>query len=150
MKYLFSLLFILTSSVVFSQKMTLSPLETVQVKGSNVFWKAQLDPKSDVTVINGSSIAVMNASFPMEKNISKNISFKLKNGDGQGRTVNATVTGLVEWNDQKYYTAKLNIGVNVLSKWEYREVDCVLADLSRSEYKLIIGKNWLGNDIEVK
>lgn len=130
--------------------MTLSPLETVQVKGSNVFGKAQLDPKSDVTVINGSSIAVMNASFPMEKNISKNISFKLKNGDGQGRTVNATVTGLVEWNDQKYYTAKLNIGVNVLSKWEYREVDCVLADLSRSEYKLIIGKNWLGNDIEVK
>ena len=150
MKYLFSLLFILTSSVVFSQKMTLSPLETVQVKESNVFWKAQLDPKSDVTVINGSSIAVMNASFPMEKNISKNISFKLKNGDGQGRTVNATVTGLMEWNDQKYYTAKLNIGVNVLSKWEYREVDCVLADLSRSEYKLIIGKNWLGNDIEVK
>ena len=150
MKHLFSLLFILTSSVVFSQKMTLSPLETVQVKESNVFWKAQLDPKSDVTVINGSSIAVMNASFPMEKNITKNISFKLKNGDGQGRTVNANVTGLVEWNDQKYYTAKLNIGVNVLAKWEYREVDCVLADLSRSEYKLIIGKNWLGNDIEVK
>lgn len=150
MKNLLSAFLILTSTSVLAQTMTLSPLETVQVKESNVFWKAQLEPESKVTVINSSSIAVMNASFPMEKNVTKNISFKLKNGDGQGRTVNGTVTGLVEWNGEKYYTAKLQIGVNVLSKWEYREADCVLADLSKSEYKLIIGKNWLKDDIEVK
>lgn len=150
MKKLLPLLFVLTSSVVFSQKMTLSPLETVQVKESNVFWKAKLDPKSEITIINSSSIAVINASFPMEKNVTKNISFKLRNGDNQGRTVNGIVTGLAEWGGEKYYTAKLQIGVNVLSKWEYREVDCVLADLSKSDYKLVIGKNWLQDDIKVK
>ena len=150
MKHLLILLLTPVTNAAFCQTMTLSPLETVQVKESNAFWKAQLDPKSEITAINSSSIAVMNASFPMEKNVTKNISFKLKNGDGQGRTVNGVISGLEEWNGEKYYTAKLNIGVNVLSKWEYREVECVLADLSESEYKLIIGKNWLGNDIEVK
>ena len=150
MKNLPILLLLLISTAVFSQKMTLSPLETVQVKESNAFWKAKLDPESDITVINSSSIAIMNASFPMEKNITKNISFKIKNADGKGRTVNGIVTGIEEWNGEKYYTVELEIGVNVLSKWEYRKADCVLVDLSESDYKLIIGKNWLGDDIEVK
>ena len=109
-----------------------------------------MEPDSDVTVINSSSIAVMNGSFPMEKNITKNISFKLKNGDGQGRTVNGIVSGVVDWNGEQLYTTQLEIGVNLSSRWEYRKVDCVLADLSEAEHKLIIGKNWLGKDIEVK
>jgi hypothetical protein len=63
------------------KKTTLSPLKTVQVKGSNVYWKAKLDLNSEHTIINAYSIAVMNASFPKEKNVSKQISFKLRNGD---------------------------------------------------------------------
>jgi hypothetical protein len=133
-----------------AQKITLSPLETLQVKESNVFWKAELDSASDYTVINASSIAVMNASFPKEKNITKQISFKLKNGDGEGRTVNSKVTGVVDWNGQQLYTAELEIGVIVSNQWEYRKVNCVLADLTEKEHKLLIGKNWLGEDIEVR
>ena len=133
-----------------AQKTTLSPLETVHVKESNVYWKAELDSTSEYTIINSSSIAVMNASFPMEKNITKQISFKLKNGDGQGRTVNGTITGLVDWNGQELYTAELEIGINLSSRWEYRKVNCVLANLSESAHQLIIGKDWLGSDIEVK
>ncbi len=137
--------------VSFSQeKLTLSPLETVHIKESNVYWKAKLDGKAIHTVVNASSIAVMNTSFPMEKNITKQISFKLGNADNQGRTVNGKVTGVVEWNEQKYYTAELEIGIHLSSRWEYRKVNCVLADLSEEEYKLLIGKNWLGDDVEVK
>ena len=84
-----------------AQKITLSPLETAQVKESNVYWKAELDSNSEYTIINASSIAVMNASFPKEKNVTKQISFKLRNGDDQGRTVNGIVTGLVDWNGQQ-------------------------------------------------
>jgi hypothetical protein len=126
------------------------PLETLQVKESNVFWKAELNPDSEHTIINSSSIAVMNASFPKEKNVTKQISFKLKNGDDQGRTVNTVVTGVVDWNGEQLYTAELEIGINLSSKWEYRKVQCVLANLTEHEHKLIIGKNWLGDDIEVK
>lgn len=133
-----------------AQKTTLSPLETVHVKESNVYWKAELDSTSEYTIINSSSIAVMNASFPMEKNVTKQISFKLVNGDGQGRTVNGRVTGLVNWNGQEHYTAELEIGINLSTKWEYRKVNCVLANLSDYEHKLLIGKNWFGSDIEVK
>jgi hypothetical protein len=92
----------------------------------------------------------MNASFPKEKNVSKQISFKLRNSNDQGRTVNGRVTGLVDWNGQQLYTAELEIGINLSSRWEYRKVNCVLADLTENEHKLIIGKNWLGEDIEVK
>ncbi|MDP6907990.1 MAG: hypothetical protein QF371_00720 [Flavobacteriales bacterium] len=135
----------------FSQEnLTLSSLETVQVKESNVYWKAELDGNADHTVINASSIAVMNASFPMEKNITKQISFKLRNADDQGRTVNGKVSGVVEWNGEKYYTSELEIGINLSSRWEYRKVNCVLANLSEKEHKLLVGKNWLGEDIEVK
>ena len=133
-----------------AQKITLSPLETAQVKESNVYWKAELDSNSEYTIINASSIAVMNASFPKEKNVTKQISFKLRNGDDQGRTVNGIVTGLVDWNGQQLYTAELEIGINLSTQWEYRKVNCVLADLTENEHKLIIGKNWLVDDIEVK
>lgn len=131
-------------------QITLSPLETVQVKESNVYWKAEINDQVPTTVINASSIAVMNGSFPMEKNITKQISFKLKNGDDQGRTVNAVVTGVAEWNGEKLYTVELEIGVNLSSRWEYRKVNCILADLTESEHRLIVGQNWLGEDIEVK
>tara|TARA_R110000868_G_scaffold316841_2_gene577697 strand:+ start:2019 stop:2474 length:456 start_codon:yes stop_codon:yes gene_type:complete len=144
------LAFVLNSVATQAQKLTLSPLETVQVKESNVYWKAELDSKSEYTIINSTSIAVMNASFPMEKNVTKQISFKLRNGDGQGRTVNGKVSGVVDWNGQQFYTAELEIGINLASRWEYRKVNCVLADLSEHEHKLIIGENWLGDDIEVK
>ena len=144
------LAFVLVSFSVQAQKLTLSPLETFQVKESNVFWKAELDSNSTHTVINASSIAVMNASFPKEKNVTKQISFKLRNGDDQGRTVNGKVTGVVDWNGQQLYTAELEIGINLSTQWEYRKVNCVLADLTESEHKLIIGKSWLGDDVEVK
>ena len=144
------LAFVLISFLTYAQKIALSPLETVQVKESNVYWKAELDSNSEYTIINALSIAVMNASFPKEKNVTKQISFKLRNGDDQGRTVNGIVTGLVDWNGQQLYTAELEIGINLSTQWEYRKVNCVLADLTENEHKLIIGKNWLGDDIEVK
>ena len=144
------LAFVLIPFLTKAQKIALSPLETVQVKESNVYWKAELDSNSEYTIINASSIAVMNASFPKEKNVTKQISFKLRNGDDQGRTVNGIVTGLVDWNGEQLYSAELEIGINLSTQWEYRKVNCVLADLTENEHKLIIGKNWLGDDIEVK
>ena len=144
------LAFVLIPFLTQAQKIALSPLETVQVKESNVYWKAELDSNSEYTIINASSIAVMNASFPKEKNVTKQISFKLRNGDDQGRTVNGIVTGLVDWNGEQLYSAELEIGINLSTQWEYRKVNCVLADLTEHEHKLIIGKNWLGDDIEVK
>jgi len=133
-----------------SGKIVLSPLETVHVQESNVYWKAELSGDRETTVINANSIAVMNASFPKEKNITKNISFKLRNGDDQGRTVNSVVSGVAEFNGKKLYTVELEIGINLSSKLKYKKVDCILADLSESEHKLLVGKNWLGEDMIVK
>lgn len=144
------LAFVLIPILTQGQKITLSPLKTAQVKESNVYWKAKLDSNSEHTIINASSIAVMNASFPKETNVTKQISFKRRNGDGQGRTVNGIVTGVVDWNGQQLYTAELEIGINLSSRWEYRKLDCVLANLTENEHKLIIGKEWLGDDVEVK
>ena len=131
-------------------QITLSPLETVQVKESNVYWKAELNPEIETTVINSSSIAVMNGSFPMEKNVTKNISFKLKNGDNQGRTVNGIIVGVADWNGEQLYVVELEIGVSNSSGWKYRKANCILADLSESEHKIIIGNNWLGEEFKVE
>lgn len=150
MKNATSILVLLVLPMVIMAQTTLSPLETVQVKESNVYWKAKLDPTIEITVINSASIAVMNGSFPMEKNVTKNISFKLKNGDNQGRTVNGIVAGVAERNGEQLYLVELEIGVGTSSGWEYRKANCILADLSKSEHKIIIGKNWLGDDFEVK
>lgn len=142
--------FVLAFSVVHAQELTFSPIETVQVKESNVFWAAELDTVSAYTIINASSIAVMNASFPKEKNVTKQISFKLRNEEDKGRTVNGKVTGLANWNGQQLYTVELEIGINLSTRWEYRKVNCVLADLTENEHKLILGKNWVGNDMVVE
>lgn len=101
-------------------------------------------------VINANSIAVMNASFPKEKNITREVSFKVKNKEGEGKTVNSTITGVAEWNGVKCYTVLLDVGMNFQTHKVYRKVDCILADLEKDEFKLYVGKNWLGDDMKLK
>lgn len=124
--------------------------EPVHVKESNVLWTAGVTDTLKYCVINANSIAVMNASFPKEKNISRPVSFKVKNKDGEGRTINATVKGIATWKGKKYYTAELDLGMNFMTHKVYRKVECILADLEDAPYKLYVGTNWLGDDMEIK
>jgi len=120
------------------------------VKESNVFWDAAVTDTLEFCVINAGSIAIMNTSFPKEKNITKQVSFKLRNANGEGRTVNGRVAGVADFGGEQYYTAELEIGLNLGDRWEYRTVQCILADLSASDTKLLIGRNWLGEDFTVE
>lgn len=124
--------------------------EPVHVKESNVLWTAAVSDTLKYCVINANSVAVMNASFPKEKNITRPVSFKVKNKDGEGRTVNATVKGIAKWNGKSYYTAELELGMNFMTHKVYRKVECILADLEEADYKLYVGANWLGEDMKVK
>lgn len=142
---------ILLAQFVNAQEKTLvSKEEPVHVTESNVLWKAAVTDTLKLCVINANSVAVMNASFPKEKNITKPVSFKVQNEAGEGRTVNATVVGVAEWNGTKYYTAELEVGMNFMTHKVYRKVECILADLENAPYKLYVGKNWLGDDMELK
>ena len=120
------------------------------VKESNVFWNAQVIDTLELTVIDAGNIAIRNTSFPREKNIDKEASFKLTNESGEGRTVNGRITGVVFFREKQLYTTELEIGHNLGDRWEYRTVQCILADLSADEHRLIIGRNWLGEDFRVK
>jgi len=120
------------------------------VKESNVFWSAQVTDTLELTVIDAGNIAIRNTSFPREKNIDKEASFKLTNESGEGRTVNGRITGVVLFREKQLYTTELEIGFNLGDRWEYRTVQCILADLSTEEHRLIIGRNWLGEDFIVK
>lgn len=147
----FVLIFAFSSTSSFSQEKTvISSEEPIHVKESNAIWYAAVSDTLEFCVINAQSIAVMNASFPKEKNITKNISFKVKNRKGEGRTINATVTGIADWNGKSCYMAELELGMNFGSHLVNRKVNCVLTDLTESEFKLFVGKNWLGEDMEVK
>lgn len=129
---------------------SISTQELFHVKASNVYWSAQVSDTEDMCVINAGSIAIMNASFPKENNIHRQVSFKLRNENGEGRTVNGVIAGVADYNGQQLYTAELEIGFNNGVAWDYRTVQCILADLSASESMLIIGRNWLGVDYIVK
>jgi len=123
---------------------------TFHVKESNAFWEATVSDTMELCVINAGSIAIMNTSFPKEKNITKQVSFKLRNANGEGRTVNSRVAGVADFGGEQLYTAELEIGLNLGDRWEYRMVQCILADLSASDTKLIIGRNWLGEEFTIK
>jgi predicted CoA-binding protein len=125
-------------------------VEPVHITETNVLWTASVVDTLKYCVINAKSIAVMNASFPKEKNITREVSFKVKNKEGEGKTVNSTITGVAEWNGVKCYTVLLDVGMNFQTHKVYRKVDCILADLENDEFKLYIGKNWLGDDMKVK
>lgn len=150
MKNLFLLLLLATQFSFAQDKTIVSKEEPVQVVESNVLWTASVSDTLKLCVINANSIAVMNASFPKEKNVTRQVSFKVENENGEGRTVNSTVKGIAEWNGVKYYTAELELVMNFMSHKEARKVECILADLSDSRYKLYVGKNWLGDDMELK
>lgn len=132
------------------EKQKVASVEPMHVKESNVLWNAAITDTLNYCVINANSIAVMNASFPKEKNITRQISFRVKNEKAEGRTINSTVSGLAEWNGSKHYTVVLELGVNFQTHMTYKKVDCILADLTDSEFKLLVGKNWLGDDLELK
>lgn len=132
------------------EKTPVSKEEPVHVVESNVLWKAAVSDTLKLCVINANTIAVMNASFPKEKNITRQVSFKVENENGEGRTVNSVVKGIAEWNGVKCYTAELELVMNFMSHKVSRKVECILADLSDAPYKLYVGKNWLGDDMEVK
>lgn len=145
------LLFVLISSFAFAQDKTkVGKEEPVNVKESNVLWSASVSDTLKYCVINANSIAVMNASFPKEKNITRQISFKVKNEKGEGRTINSVVKGVTDWRGEKCYTVELELGMNFMTEMVYRKVECILADLEGDKHKLFVGQNWLGDDMEVE
>lgn len=137
-------------SVTAQEKVTVAKVEPVHVTETNVLWTASVVDTLKYCVINANSIAVMNASFPKEKNISREVSFKVQNKNGEGRTVNSTITGVAEWKGVKHYTVQLEVGMNFQTRKVYRKVDCILADLENDKFKFYIGNNWLGDDMQVK
>lgn len=128
----------------------IAPQGAFHVKESNVFWEATVTDTLGLCVINAGNIAIMNTSFPKEKNIAKQVSFKLRNANGEGRTVNGRVAGVASFDGEQLYTTELEVGLNLGDRWEYRIVQCVLADLSSADFKLIVGRNWLGEDFTVE
>lgn len=146
-----TVLFLLISSFCIAQNKTeVAKEEPVHVKESNVLWTAAVTDTMKLCVINANSVAVMNASFPMEKNITRQVSFTVKNKDGEGRTVNGVVKGIAEWNGKKCYTVELELSMNFMTHKVNRKVECILADLEDAPYKLYVGSNWLGDDMELK
>jgi len=147
----FVLLFSISAHTSFSQeKITVSKEEPIHVKESNAIWYAVVSDTLEFCVINAHSIAVINATFPKEKNVSRPVSFKVKNKKGEGRTINATVTGIANWNGKSYYMAELELGMNFSTHFVYRKVNCILTNLEDAEHLLYVGKNWLGDTMELK
>ncbi len=150
MKNLTFIMLFFSSFCLAQEKTEVAMEEPVHVKESNVLWTAGVTDTLELCIINANSIAVMNASFPKEKNITRQISFKVKNKDGEGRTVNSTVKGIAKWNGKQCYTVELEIGMNFMDHKVYRKVECILADLEESAYRIYVGKNWLGDDMVIK
>lgn len=148
MRFLATLAFTLLTTLLMAQG-TLPPTATFHVKESNAFWEAAVTDTMERCVINAGNIAIMNTSFPMEKNISRQMSFKLTNANGEGRTVNGQVAGIAEFGGQQYYTAELEIGLNRATSIEYHTMECILTDLTGSDHRLIIGRELLGADFKM-
>ncbi len=142
--------FVFALSSYSQEKTTVSNEEPIHVKESNAIWYAAVTDTLAYCVINATSIAVMNASFPKEKNVTRPISFKLRNKKNEGRTVNATVTGIAKWQGRSYYMAELELGMNFKTYFVNRKVNCILTDLEEAEYRLYVGRNWLRDDMEIK
>ena len=150
MKRLGVLLFLISNLCLAQEKPQVFREQQVHVIESNVRWTAAVSDTTALCAINAHSIAVMNASFPMEKNVSRQISFKVKNKDGEGRTINSVVKGIADWNGKKCYIVELEIGVNFRAHEVYKKTGCLLTDLHDSAYKLYLCTNWLGEDIELQ
>lgn len=131
-------------------KQQVLPEEPAHITESNVLWTGGVSDTLEYCVVNASNLVIMNQTFPKEKNITRQASFKLVNKDGEGRTVNGRIAGVTMWNGKEHYTAELEVGINFQTHKEYRKVACVLADLQDLPYKLYIGRNWLGDDMEIK
>lgn len=150
MKRLGVLLFLISKLCLGQEKPQVLKEQQVHVTESNVWWTAAVSDTMALCAINAHSIAVMNASFPMEKNVSRQISFKVKNKDGEGRTINSVVKGIADWNGEKCYIVELEIGVNFRTHEVYKKTECLLTELHDSAYKLYLGTNWLGEDLELQ
>lgn len=113
--------------------------EYIVVKESGFYWETKIDSTSEYSLINASRIVVFNNTYPISKNIGKEINFTLTNEKGEKRTVNSKVSETVTYNGEDKYIVELTLDYNRSEK----KVKVILADLTASEQKLIAGKNWI-------
>lgn len=113
--------------------------EYIVVKESGFYWETKIDSTSQYSIINASRIVVFNNTYPISKNIGKEINFALTNEKGEKRTVNSKVSETATYNGEDKYIIELTFDYNRSEK----KVKVILADLSDSEQKLIAGKNWI-------
>ena len=152
--YSLLIFFIIPYLLIAQDKKEINTVESIRVVESNIYFQAFMDPNSDISIINASRIAVMNASTDMNENMGREIVFKVTNEKGEYKTINSRVAGVTkvktENGEEEKYLVEFTCGINYKNEvFLKKKIKVALVKRENKEQKLLLGKNWLGEEYKV-
>ena len=113
-------------------------------------FKARIDTGAARTSINAQNIQVMGASDDgMRQDVGKTVTFTLVNGKGESWPVQSVIKDVVKIKNsqgvERRYVVPMRIGWGSINK----TIDVNIRDRGAMKYKLLIGRDWLANEVVV-
>lgn len=110
---------------------------------------ARIDTGAATSSVHAINLEVENDSGDMRKNIGKTIHFTLENEMGERWRASAVIKKVVRVKNsqgvERRYKVPLRLGWNTINK----TVIVNLRDRSNMRYKLLIGRDWISNEVVV-
>lgn len=113
---------------------------------NDIQFLARVDTGATSTSINAINISVKDASQNMSENVGKSISFDIVNKEEKSKRITTNINKVIEVNNA--IGSEIRYQVSMMIEWKGKKqlLDFNLKDRSKLTYKLLIGRDWIGDN----
>jgi hypothetical protein len=148
---IFSLLLMLASGCghLETTKATIGKTARIKITEANLEYLARIDTGARITSVHALNIVVQDGETDKTKNIGKSISFDTANEKGESKQIFTKIVDVGEVRNAQGIEYRYVVDLKLNWNGVNRSGLVNLRDRSAMSYKLLIGRNWLGEDFKV-
>jgi hypothetical protein len=121
----------------------------IEVEEAGLVYLARIDTGATSTSLRALDVEIDDASPDMNQNVGKRIRFRTLTAEGEEKTLESVITAVQMVSNSQGTERRYKVPLTL--RWQYvnKTVDVNLRDRSEMTYKLLIGRDWLGNSFVV-
>lgn len=123
--------------------------ELIRVDEAALDFVARLDEEGRICSIHALDIRVVDALPDMFENVGRLIRFRLVNERGEERQLATRVEGITGGRSDSDNNLRYNVSLRLRLGGIERLVPVTLLDRSSKPYRLVLGRDWIGDDLVV-
>lgn len=120
--------------------------EMIHVAEADLDFLARIDSGAGTTSINALDVQIEDPAPGMRDNVGKRVRFRVENEEGRSRWIEATISDVTFVRSTHHTEARYIVPLHL--RWEgvEKRVAVNLRDRTPMSYKLLVGRDWLGDD----